>query len=265
MPTKISQLPAAALPLTGAEQLPMVQLGNTSQATVADVILMAMNTETLLTLNVSAGSPITLSPTQALNSIFEFSGALTGNVIVIFPATPKRMQIDNITTGAFTLTMKTAAQVGGITVGQGGTATVYCNGPAIEPSNSGPIADAQAAAALDATTKANAALAAALAAGGLGIGQTWQDVTATRTAGVNYTNTTGKPIAVAIAGGNTAAGNGGLRGYAGGVAALVVDCSAGANVGGTFIVPPGAVYYVTISGLYSYSAFGAPYGWKELR
>ncbi len=33
---------------------------------------------------------------------------------------------------------------------------------------------------------------------GIGIGQTWQDLTASRTIGVTYTNTTGKPIFVAL-------------------------------------------------------------------
>lgn len=32
----------------------------------------------------------------------------------------------------------------------------------------------------------------------IGVGQTWQDVTASRAAGVTYTNTTGKPILVNI-------------------------------------------------------------------
>jgi hypothetical protein len=32
----------------------------------------------------------------------------------------------------------------------------------------------------------------------LGVGQTWQNVTASRTAGVTYTNSTGKPIVVSI-------------------------------------------------------------------
>ena len=33
----------------------------------------------------------------------------------------------------------------------------------------------------------------------IGVGQTWQDVTASRVAGVTYTNSTGKPIEVSIA------------------------------------------------------------------
>ena len=41
-----------------------------------------------------------------------------------------------------------------------------------------------------------------------GWGQTWQDVTASRSAGVTYTNTTGKPIVVSVSavGSNTARG-----------------------------------------------------------
>lgn len=35
--------------------------------------------------------------------------------------------------------------------------------------------------------------------GGIGIGQTWQDVAASRSFGVTYTNTTGKPIVVQVA------------------------------------------------------------------
>lgn len=40
--------------------------------------------------------------------------------------------------------------------------------------------------------------AAVAGAGGLGIGQTWQDVTASRASNTSYQNTSGKPIAVAI-------------------------------------------------------------------
>jgi len=43
-----------------------------------------------------------------------------------------------------------------------------------------------------------AGLLAALNALTLGRGQTWQDVTASRTAGVTYTNTTGRPIFVSV-------------------------------------------------------------------
>lgn len=52
------------------------------------------------------------------------SGALTSNAIVVVPAVDKQYQIVNATTGAFTLTVKTAS-VAGVTVPQGSTAPVY--------------------------------------------------------------------------------------------------------------------------------------------
>lgn len=41
----------------------------------------------------------------------------------------------------------------------------------------------------------------------IGVGQTWQNVTGSRTAGITYTNNTGKPIAVCIVGGHSTAGS----------------------------------------------------------
>ena len=38
----------------------------------------------------------------------------------------------------------------------------------------------------------------ATAASSIGVGQTWQDVSGSRTAGVTYTNSTGKPIMVSV-------------------------------------------------------------------
>jgi len=42
---------------------------------------------------------------------------------------------------------------------------------------------------------------------GFDLGQTWQNVTASRSLGVTYTNTTGKPIVVCIVGGHSAVGS----------------------------------------------------------
>lgn len=56
----------------------------------------------------------------------------------------------------------------------------------------------------DATALTPLKLAAALDVTALGRGQTWQDVTASRTMGVTYTNSTGKPIVVHITGRITA-------------------------------------------------------------
>lgn len=90
--------------------------------------------------------------------------------------------------------------------------------------------------------------------GGIGAGQTWQDVTGSRGASTNYTNTTGKPIEVSVS-----------FSYVGqGMSYIVVDGVAvnsfTYSLGGTgatmsAIVPNGSVY----------SAVGAKVRWTELR
>ncbi|HFD8836328.1 TPA: phage tail protein [Salmonella enterica] len=84
----------------------------------------------------------------------------------------------------------------------------------------------------------------------LGTGQTWEDVTASRTSGVTYTNTTTRPICVSIP--ETADGQRGL--YVGGV---LTAFARGADSDSTLfaIVPPGAQYI--FSGAFS--------SWAELR
>ena len=71
----------------------------------------------------------------------------------------------------------------------------------------------------------------------IGVGQTWQDVTASRVIGATYTNTTGKPIMVII----------GMDTYASYQTIEVggLDISGNGNMGGgnpIFIVPNGSTY-----------------------
>jgi len=88
--------------------------------------------------------------------------------------------------------------------------------------------------------------------GFLGVGQTWQDVTASRTSGVTYTNTTGKPIQVNVSGGAT----GWLYAYVGGIKTGETYSYSGYSVGSlTFVVKEQQTYYVT----------GTRNSWFELR
>ena len=86
----------------------------------------------------------------------------------------------------------------------------------------------------------------------IGIGQTWQNVTASRSAGVTYTNTTGKPIIISV----TASSNIAVDGY--GEIALTIDgvyigsnsgTSRGFNMTGcmTGIVPNNSTYSFNVS------------------
>lgn len=83
---------------------------------------------TQLAQNVTGGT-LTLTSAQGASIIQEYSGILTSNQIVVLPSTVQLYSLQNSTTGAFTLTFKTAA-VGGstVSVGQGQTAFVVCDG-----------------------------------------------------------------------------------------------------------------------------------------
>jgi hypothetical protein len=67
---------------------------------------------------------VTLTPAQYGKSIITLAGTLTGNIQIVFPTTNQKWLVANNTTGAFTVTCKTAAGTGG-TVTQGGQEEFY--------------------------------------------------------------------------------------------------------------------------------------------
>lgn len=80
---------------------------------------------------------VTLTPAQWKKSRIAFTGALTGNIRIIFPVNDSQeWLLCNLTTGAFSLTAATAAGVG-VVIPQGGMASptgVYCDpGTGIQP------------------------------------------------------------------------------------------------------------------------------------
>lgn len=95
-------------------------------------------------------------------------------------------------------------------------------------------------------------------AGGIGIGQTWQNVTGSRAADTNYTNSTGKPIMVNITAykiGSSPA----TTCFVDGVQVAYIDGTGSTSYGyhstSSFIVPNGSVYQVAYDFIY----------WAELR
>lgn len=102
-----------------------------------------------------------------------------------------------------------------------------------------------------------------LAASGLGVGQTWQNVIGSRVSGTTYTNSTGKPIQVSV----TFVSNGSFQLDAStsvnGVVTGVIYAVTGAQqttarIPSTFIVPNGGSYVVT-------ATVGTIQYWSELR
>ena len=131
----------------------------------------------------------------------------------------------------------------------GGSWTIWreialINSPAFTGTPTAPTASAGT----NTTQLANTAFvkAAVDAAPMLGVGQTWQNLTASRAPATNYTNSSGKPIQVAIRSGTPAP-------------AITVDgvaMDAGSGTVATVIVPNGSVYNLSTGTLIS---------WSELR
>lgn len=86
---------------------------------------------TLLNLNVAGSSNITETSSQAQNIIQQFTGVLTGNIAVIVPNTVQLYVCNNLTTGPYTITVRTSAGTG-IIVPQGNSSILYCDGTNVD-------------------------------------------------------------------------------------------------------------------------------------
>lgn len=82
---------------------------------------------TRLVKSVAGSADVTLTSTEAAYTIIDFTGILTGNINVIFPNTVNRWFLFNNTTGAYTLTVKTAAGTG-VTITQATRDIITCDG-----------------------------------------------------------------------------------------------------------------------------------------
>lgn len=80
-----------------------------------------------VTLISTTGGTTTLTDTQELVNAIEISGTLVANATIVFSGRGGSWVIRNATTGSYTLTCKVSGQTG-VSVDQGATTTVYCNG-----------------------------------------------------------------------------------------------------------------------------------------
>ena len=95
-----------------------------------------------------------------------------------------------------------------------------------------------------------------------GVGQTWQDVTASRALGTTYTNSTGKPIEVSISLPDTGGQSPTVTIDVGGVGILINNYDLGTGVSSfshSFVVPVGATYRISVNISVSITT------WAELR
>lgn len=77
--------------------------------------------------DIAGSGTYTLTGSELNRIVYKFTGTLTGNRNVVVPSTVQQYWVDNSTTGAYTLTVKTSAAAG-VAVTQGSRGIYYCNG-----------------------------------------------------------------------------------------------------------------------------------------
>lgn len=90
-------------------------------------------------IDVSGSGAYTLTGTELNRIAYGFTGTLTGNRQIIVPATVQQYWVNNQTTGAYTLTVKTSAGTG-VLVTQGSRSILYCDGTDVVNAETGGVA-----------------------------------------------------------------------------------------------------------------------------
>jgi hypothetical protein len=99
--------------LTGSPTAPNVAAGDMSTK-IANTNFVAAALASQVVKPVGGGVNVTLVQSEWGAGILKFTGALTANIAVIFPSIADRWIVENATTGAYTLTCKTAAGTGAL-------------------------------------------------------------------------------------------------------------------------------------------------------
>ena len=161
----------------------------------------------------TTGGTTTLSPAQINATAIEISGVLASQAIIVVPNNMAIKSFENLTTGAFTVTVQTAAGTGFV-LDPGSKQPAYANGTNAESLS------------------------------GMGYGQMWQAVA--RSVGVTYYNTTPRPIVLTVYCQSSISGYIAIQvvsGYNAGLATMVATMVATQYSGCTGIIPPGVGYY----------------------
>ncbi|WP_413703434.1 phage tail protein [Pseudomonas sp. Pseusp16] len=118
--------PLASPSFSGTPTVPTAAAGtNTTQAASTAFVRTAV--AGILSKSVAGGVTVNLTATEAGNAVLSLSGALTANIVVTVPAVSGWWIVENKTTGAYTLTIKTPAGTGVVVV-QGKKKMVWCDG-----------------------------------------------------------------------------------------------------------------------------------------
>jgi len=117
--------PLASPALSGVPSAPTPAAGDNGP-TVATTAFVNNSRSGVATVNVAGNSNVTLTAAQYGCGVIIFTGALTGNINVIFPVNGDWTIVNN-TSGGYTVTCKTAGG-SGVVVGQGYSSGVFGDG-----------------------------------------------------------------------------------------------------------------------------------------
>lgn len=81
-------------------------------------------------------SPYALSGAELNRIAYQFSGTLLANMVIIVPTTVQQYWVNNNTTGAYSLTVKTASGTG-VAITQGARQILYCDGTNVLAADTG--------------------------------------------------------------------------------------------------------------------------------
>jgi hypothetical protein len=123
-------IPATVAPLssptfTDSPRAPTAPSGDNGTLIATTAFAQNMNSG-FISKSVAGNTNVTLSAVECGRGIIELTGALTGNIAVIVPNAFGKWVFQNHTTGAFTVTLKTAAGVGFV-IAQAYTEVAICD------------------------------------------------------------------------------------------------------------------------------------------
>ncbi|WP_416425574.1 hypothetical protein RAM80_07405 [Pseudomonas sp. App30] len=124
--TNLGAAPITSPTFLGSPRAPTQAPGDSSTLLATDGFVQAA-VNGAVSLSIAGGTTTTLTQAQYGVAILILTGAVTANKAVVFPAQAGHWQVVNNTTGAFTITLKTASGTG-VVVTSGTTTNIYCDG-----------------------------------------------------------------------------------------------------------------------------------------
>jgi hypothetical protein len=192
--------------------------------------------------------------TLSVSGATAFSGATTFSGATVFSAS---VNANTFSSSNATITGGSITGITDLAVADGGTGSSTLAANAVLLGNGTSALQTVAPSTTGNVLTSNGTIWASASPTSIGVGQTWQDVTASRASGTTYTNSTGKPIQISIVIISTGTNQGNL--VINGVTAVSAIVGAtGATHQYSFIIPDTNTYVLTLSG-------GSVNRWLELR